>query len=97
MDPTDAELYSMLLKHLADAGMNAVLEISPRGHVHTLAVTPPVAVPITDGRGKTFNAHRAAVKLLDYRGQDRAVHPVKAFRNAYSPAMRTAGAGDLSE
>jgi hypothetical protein len=32
---------------VADAGMNAVLQISPRGRVRTLAVTPPAPVEIT--------------------------------------------------
>jgi hypothetical protein len=32
---------------VADAGMNAVLEISPKGRVSTLAVTPPAPVEIT--------------------------------------------------
>ena len=32
---------------VADAGMNAVIAISPRGHIRTLAVTPPVPVEIT--------------------------------------------------
>ncbi|WP_051551331.1 ScyD/ScyE family protein [Nocardioides sp. URHA0020] len=39
---------------VADAGMNAVLAISPRGHIRTVAVTPPARVKITAELAASF-------------------------------------------
>ncbi|MFC7495106.1 MULTISPECIES: ScyD/ScyE family protein [unclassified Nocardioides] len=51
---------------VADAGMNAVLAISPKGKIRTVAVSPPVAVKITPEMAAGFGVPDCAVGLTYY-------------------------------
>lgn len=52
--------------YVADAGMNAVLSISPNGKVRTLAVTPAVPVQITAEMATALGAPACVVGLTYY-------------------------------
>lgn len=52
--------------YIADAGMNAVLALSRRGHLRTVAVTPPVAVKITQQLADQMGVPKCAVGKTYY-------------------------------
>ena len=52
--------------YVADAGMNAIVSISPRGRIRTVAVLPPVAVKITAQLAQGTGIPACAVGLTYY-------------------------------
>jgi hypothetical protein len=61
-----ATLQTRRTIYVADAGMNAVLAVSRGGHIRTVAVTPPVAVPITADLASQMGVPDCAVGLTYY-------------------------------
>lgn len=52
--------------YVADAGMNAVIAVSPRGRISTVAVLPPVPVVITASMASQMHLPSCAVGLTYY-------------------------------